>query len=154
MAYQAMNSLVGITDYDEGTNLSQYLISHGWNADHAVSAEQVLEDNEDQIYGLIVLDEEILSESQFSVPDYLEQLGEGTPVLVLTEPGTQNAPFSGYDGVGVLQHPYTFESLRMAIDDVVKPRYCDDADLAEEGVLELEIATDPSLRGLDLAELL
>ena len=115
MATPRCNSLVGITDYDEGTNLSCYLMNHGWNTDHALSAEEVLEDLEDGNYALVVLDEELLSDSQWTLQEYLDEIGPEVSVLVLTEPGSHLAQ-ENPNGCAFLQHPYTNDSLRWALD--------------------------------------
>jgi len=119
MSPMQTNSLVGITDYDEGTNLSRYLIAHGWNADHALSLEEVLAELKNGTYGLVVLDEEMLSNSQWSLDEYLDAIGPETAVLVLTEPGSLLATEIPSEACSVLQHPYTNENLRLAIERTV-----------------------------------
>jgi DNA-binding NtrC family response regulator len=116
-------SLVGITDYDEGTNLSRYLIGHGWQADRAMTPEEVLADLDEGGYGLVVLDEEMLCESVWSLPDYLEEIGSDTAVIVLTEPGSRLRGSLPGGIVSFVEHPYTYEALRLAIDRMVSGRY-------------------------------
>lgn len=122
MSYMKANSLIGLTDYDEGTNLSRYLISHGWNADHALSLEEVLDELEQGNYGLVVLDEEMLNNSQWSLSEYLEFIGPETAVLILTEPGSSLRDQVPKESCEVLQHPYTNESLRLAIERILAGR--------------------------------
>ena len=119
MAQARMNSIVGITDYDEGTNLSRYLLQHGWNAEHAASAEEVLLDVEEGGYGLVVIDEEMLEESSWTLPEYLEAIGPEVGAIVLIEPGSRIREEIDQDACRFVQHPYTYESLRLAIESTV-----------------------------------
>jgi len=114
-----MNSIVGITDYDEGTNLSCYLLQHGWNAEHASSADEVLSDVEEGGYGLVVIDEELLQESNWTLPEYLEAIGPEARTIILTEPGSHLPEDVDQPTVRFVQHPYTYESLRLAIEATV-----------------------------------
>ena len=114
------NSLVGITDYDEGTNLSSYLLGHGWNAEHANSPEEVLADLAEGGYGLVILDEQMLSASQWSPAEYLEAIGPETAVLLLTEPGRSKPEGLIEESLIILQHPFSYETLRLALDRLVE----------------------------------
>jgi len=120
MAKARMNSIVGITDYDEGTNLSCYLLQHGWNAEHACSAEEVLSDVEEGGYGLVVIDEEMLEESNWTLPEYLEAIGPEARTIVLIEPGSRIGQDLDQPACRFVQHPYTFESLRLAIEATIE----------------------------------
>jgi DNA-binding NtrC family response regulator len=120
MTTARLNSIVGITDYDEGTNLSRYLLQHGWNAEHACSAEEVLLDVEEGGYGLVVIDEEMLEESTWTLPEYLEAIGPDIGAIVLIEPGSRIGEEVEGDACRFVQHPYTYESLRLAIESTVE----------------------------------
>ena len=123
MVARTSYSLVGITDYDEGTNLSRYLIGHGWQTDHAMTPEEVLADLNEGGYELVVLDEEMLSDSEWTLQDYLEEIGSNTAVLVLTEPGSRLRGSLPSGMCDFVEHPYTYENLRLAIDRMVSGRY-------------------------------
>lgn len=114
------HSLIGVTDYDEASNLSTYLISHGWDADHAASPEEILADLEDGNYSLVVLDAALLADSEWSLEEYLEEIGPGVSVLVLTQRGLDlnGEEFAG--NLSFLQHPYNCWDLRSAIDRVTQ----------------------------------
>lgn len=116
----AMNSLIGIPDYDEASNLSTHLIGHGWNADHASSPEQILADLEDGNYELVVFDAGILSDSEWSLDEYIEEIGPEVSVLVLTERGERLAEEVGDGNFCVLQHPYSCWELKSAIARVTQ----------------------------------
>lgn len=121
MSLKSMNSLVGITDYDEATNLSTYLIGHGWNADHASSPEQLLADLEEGSYNLVVMDEGILSDSEWSLDEYLQEIGPEVSVVVLTQPGENwEDDLAGDESLVVLQHPYSCWELKSAIARVTQ----------------------------------
>jgi DNA-binding NtrC family response regulator len=133
MSLKSMNSLVGITDYDEATNLSTYLIGHGWNADHASSPEQLLADLEEGNYNLVVMDEGILSDSEWSLEEYLQEIGPDVSVVVLTQPGESwEDDLTGDDGLVVLQHPYSCWELKSAIARVTQMTACSEDSEEEE----------------------
>lgn len=127
MTKARMNSIVGITDFDEGTNLSCYLLQHGWNAEHACSAEEVLCDVEEGGYELIVIDEEMLEESNWTLPEYLEAIGPEARTIVLIEPGSHLLEDADQANCRFVQHPYTFESLRLAIEASVEEEFMDES---------------------------
>ncbi len=121
MSLKSMNSLVGITDYDEATNLSTYLIGHGWNADHASSPEQLLADLEEGSYNLVVMDEGILCDSEWSLEEYLQEIGPDVSVVVLTQPGEKwEDDLAEDENLVVLQHPYSCWELKSAIARVTQ----------------------------------
>ncbi len=141
MSLKSMNSLVGITDYDEATNLSTYLIGHGWNADHATSPEQLLADLEEGYYNLVVMDEGILSDSEWSLEEYLQEIGPEVSVVVLTQPGETWEDDLAEDGnLVVLQHPYSCWELKSAIARVTQMNaYSEDneeEEITHEGIEE------------------
>ncbi|GMV66278.1 MAG: hypothetical protein AMXMBFR75_20740 [Candidatus Hinthialibacteria bacterium] len=116
-----LNSLIGIPDYDEATNLSTYLISHGWNADHAYSPEQLLTDLEDGNYRLVVIDLGILDDSEWSFEEYLEEIGPEISVVVLAQPGCDtNSDLFQMDGIVVVRHPYSTWDFKAAIAEVTR----------------------------------
>jgi len=132
MATHISNSLIGITDREEGTNLSRFLMKHGWNAEHVSSAEELLADLVEGSYGLVVLDEELLNDSQYSLSEYLEEVASQTAVLVLTEPGSPAMEDLLDFPCAVLQHPFSYESLRIAIERMVGEDFGDEDFLDEE----------------------
>jgi len=141
-----MNSIVGITDYDEGTNLSCYLLQHGWNADHACSAEEILSDVENGGYELVVLDEEMLQESNWTLPEYLEALGPNARTIILVEPGSRLGEDLDQLTCRFVRHPYTYESLRLAIEAAVDAAQDEEDESFEEfaDVLNGEDTTEES----------
>jgi DNA-binding NtrC family response regulator len=108
-------------------------MNHGWNADHAISAEEVLDDLEDGNYSLVVLDEELLNDSQWSLQDYLDEIGPRTSVLILTEPGSHLSEETLAMGCAFLEHPYTLENLRLTIERMVSITSAPDIEEEEEG---------------------
>lgn len=116
-----LNSLICIPDYDEATNFSTYLIGHGWNADHAYSPEQLLMGLDEDNYHLVVVDLEMLADSEWSLEEYLEEIGPDLPVVVLTQPGGQsNMELIQLEGLVVIQHPYSAWDLKSAIAKVTR----------------------------------
>ncbi|MCG3196452.1 MAG: hypothetical protein HUU16_13855 [Candidatus Omnitrophica bacterium] len=118
MHTRPLNSLVGICDYDEASNLSTYLISHGWNADHATSPGEILADLEDGNYALVVLDEEMLNDSEWTLDEYLEEIDPEVTVVVLTPPESRNHSGLAEGNLAFLQHPYSSWDLRSTLAKV------------------------------------
>lgn len=120
MRSRPLNSLVGIGDYDEASNLSTYLISHGWNADHATSPGEILADLEDGNYALVVLDEGMLADSEWTLDEYLEEIDPEVTVVVLTPPESHNHSGLAEGNLAFLQHPYSSWDIHSTLTKVAR----------------------------------
>lgn len=118
MRTHTLNSLIGIPDYDGSTNLSTYLISHGWNADHAVTAEEVLSDLDEGVYRLVVLEDSLLVDSQWTLDEYLEEIPAEVSVLVLTQGPSDSLEEVHDRNLAFLKHPFSDLELRYAVDRI------------------------------------
>ena len=83
MADYDWNILVGVTDHNEGADLSTHLINYGWNAEHCYSAEEVIDILLDNDFDLVILDEEIITDSEWTFEELEDILpGEAKAIIL------------------------------------------------------------------------
>jgi DNA-binding NtrC family response regulator len=83
--------------------------------------EQLLADLEAGSYNLVVMDEGILSDSEWSLEEYLQEIGPEVSVVVLTQPGEGwEDGLAEDESLVVLQHPYSCWELKTAIARVTQ----------------------------------
>ena len=125
------NILVGVTDHEEGADLSTHLINYGWNADHCYSAESVMDTLLEGDYGLVILDDEILADSEWTLDELADSLPQETGAILIGDPGS-TYPFETFgDRIRVIIRPYTYSLLHTLVENLL----CSSgsSDQAEEG---------------------
>ena len=110
------NILVGVTDYDEGADLSTHLLSYGWNVDHGYSAEEVMDTLLDGEYGLVILDDEILSDSEWTLEELADSLPTDTHAVILGDPGSVYPLDTFGDKIRVLIRPFSYSTLHSLVE--------------------------------------
>ena len=116
MSDQNWSLLVGVTDFDEGADLSTHLISYGWNVDHCYSAEAVMDSLMEGEYGLVILDEEILAESEWTMEEIADSLPADTRAIIIGDPGTVYPVETFGDKVRVLIRPFSYSLLHSLVE--------------------------------------
>lgn len=113
------NLLVGVLDHEEGTDLSTHLIAFGWNVDRCYTAEEVMDALEEADYGLVIVDEESLSDSEWTVEDFADAIPTETRAIILGSPGSVYPIDSLGDRVRVLIRPYSYSTLHSLVETLL-----------------------------------
>ncbi len=116
MSEFSWNLLVGVTDYNEGADLSTHLISYGWNSDHCYSAEAVMDTLSEGSYSLVILDDEILADSEWSLEDLADSLPGDTRAIIIGEPGSVYPLEAFGDKVRVVIRPFSYNLLHSLVE--------------------------------------
>jgi len=108
--------LVGVTDYDEGADLSTHLISYGWNVDHCYSAAAVMDTLFEGEYDLVVFDDELLTDSEWTLEEIADSLPGETRAIIIGEAGAVY-PFENFeDRIRVLIRPFSYNLLHSQVE--------------------------------------
>ncbi|MCA9410237.1 MAG: hypothetical protein KC917_20785 [Candidatus Omnitrophica bacterium] len=116
MADYDWNILVGVTDHNEGADLSTHLINYGWNAEHCYSAEEVIDILLDNDFDLVILDEEIITDSEWTFEELEDILPGEAKAIILGEAGSFY-PFEMFgDRIRVLIRPFSYNILHSVVE--------------------------------------
>jgi len=116
MAGYDWNILVGVTDHEEGADLSTHLIKFGWNADHCYSAEEVMDALSDCEYDLVILDEQIVEDSEWALDELADTLPGEAKAILLGEAGSVYSVENFGDRIRILIRPFSYSILHSLVE--------------------------------------